>query len=157
AAPRTRSHAHAGLPAGAPPARRVDRSPESRAQVSPQKLEARELALLRMELRGEDVVLLHGRAELDIAVTRAQRAGRGMRRDDVIGVHEVVPLTAGSHLIPSHVWNFQAGIGRKTDHAAGQEAEPATRSLLLAFLEQNLQPQANAEIRLSAANVLANH
>src|SRR5258706_718319 len=127
--------------------------------------EADLLALLRMELAGEQMV---GR---DAGDERAGigRRGRGQRLilgHDVIGVDEidvVAPGDAGEkrrifflfHAVPAHVRHLEAVVRAKRHHPAGKNIQSLLRPELLALAEQELEAEADAEKRLFALHDFA--
>ena len=59
-----------------------------------------------------------------------------------------------SHLIPAHVW-YAVALGQvEPHHLARQYAEPLMPAVLIAHVEEQLQPQTNAEERFARINGL---
>src|SRR5262249_23709772 len=127
-----------------------------------QNAQADALALLRMELTGKQVVARYRGDELAAVVGDGRNQGR-VGRLDVVRVHEVDerPVVdsgerrrrvAFADLIPPHVRNAELRVvGLAKAHTApAQYAEALHRTKLLALLEEQLQPETDAEKRRAA-------
>ena len=114
-----------------------------------------------MELTGEHVLPGDRRREFHAVLGRGD-GQTGIRRRHVVGMHEVDvrvvadPFELGdsaadAQTVPSHLRDLEAlerGAAEAHDFAR-QDAESADRAELLALLEEQLQPEANAEERLA--------
>src|SRR5712692_1071385 len=116
------------------------------------------LALLRVELGGEERAPPHRRGEGDAVRARGD-AQRRIRRFGIVGVDEVevrpardaveeAQIAAVLDLIPAHVGDLEAG--RKAAHRARDHVEPLALAELLALGKQELVAQADAEERAVA-------
>src|SRR5712692_10169184 len=116
------------------------------------------LALLRVELGGEERAPPHRRSEGDAVRARGD-AQRGIRRLGIVGVDEVevrpardaveeAQIAAVLNLIPAHVGDLEAG--RKAAHRARDHVEPLALAELLALGKRELVAQPDAEERAVA-------
>src|SRR5512140_427727 len=131
-----------------------------------QDLEPDFLALLGMELAREDVGLANRSGQVN-AVLGLERDERRVGGDGVVGVHEVDVSALGDageqriaavkrELVPPDMRDFYARLSGPEPHdAAGDHAEPGARSLLLALVEQDLQAEADPQVRPAARDRLA--
>src|SRR5262249_24926749 len=65
----------------------------------------------------------------------------------------VAERRAGLDLVPTHVRHLEPGAVGEAHHTPAQEAQARARPLLLTLVEQDLQAQADAEIRPAGQNV----
>jgi hypothetical protein len=153
------------------PRRRVDRRLiaeliTTRQHEARQQLEAGGAALLGVELTREHVAGADRGAER-LAVIRRQRDHRRVVGHRVVRVHEVevrrrrhrqeqrIVLVPG-HPVPAHVRHLDRRIGgREPHHPPGQDRQPAHRAVLLALVEQDLEPQADPQVRLAGVDRVA--
>src|SRR5688572_23136155 len=118
-----------------------------------------------MEDARVQVAARHAGGELD---TVLRRRGHHVRigRLRKVRVHEVHPIAvadvrergrapADGQPIPSHVGHLQAETGGKAHHAAAEYPEPPDAGRLLAFLEEDLHADADAEERPAGSGGLA--
>src|SRR5438552_3779260 len=111
-----------------------------------------------MKLSGEEVLPAHRRAEARAAVVGFSRDAGGILGPDDVRVHKIEIFAwahpscrcsrAGLDLIPSHVWHLHPAVSRKARDSARKDAEAFARALLLAFVEQDLQPETDPEVGL---------
>src|SRR5688500_2999592 len=109
-----------------------------------------------MELTGEEIVAPHGGAEPAPVVARQSHEVRIVRpravRMDEIEMRvladagqERLSRALGPHLVPPDVRHLEVGAAKALD-APGEQTQPGDRSVLLALPEQDLQPEADAEV-----------
>src|SRR5262249_45404770 len=123
-----------------------------------QEREAHLLALLRMELGREDVVVPDGGGERRRVIGLGGDEPRVARRH-VVGVDEVSPRRfwqaaqdrrgpANAERVPAHVRHFEFRRQLKAYDFAGEEIEPLVFTVFVTLGEKQLQTQADAEKRL---------
>src|SRR4051812_33398957 len=121
-----------------------------------QQLHPRGLALLRMELRGDDVVTRHQSAERTTVLTHPRSGPVRWRIERERMVEVEVRTLAGLELaerfgefhgIPSHVRNSQGGVRGflESRHGAAYPTEAFVPTLLLAVIRHQLHADADTE------------
>src|SRR6476660_9698270 len=120
------------------------------------------LALFRVELAGHDIVLPDRRHEWNAIAggrCRQRRVGRvveiRMNKIPIRVIRDIVEeRTAPLHvnLVPSHMRNFQRRRRSKSFDLARDDVQSAVNAELLAFGEEQLHAQTDAQKRLSGLN-----
>src|SRR3989442_1141485 len=154
---------------GAQGAENVGSATASRRRVDKilQQLQTDLLALLRMKLRREHVLLPNRRGEA-LAVGRARRDDRGVNWFGKKAVHEINVAAAWNaaqnwtirsdhlDLVPADLRNLQPRFLGKTDHLAWEDSQPRGAAIeLLALLEQRLVADADSEEQPARSNEIA--
>src|SRR5258706_8953706 len=142
---------------GFPPARSL--FCESAEQLQPFRL-----ALLRMELRGEEIILPDGGTE-GVAVVGFDGDEAGVFRYHIVRVDEVEEgavsrafqnrrLALDAAAVPPHVRYLELVRQIKADAFPAQDAQPFVLAVFIAHVEEELQPQADAQERLAGGDRL---
>ena len=122
----------------------------------PQQGKSDLLAFLRVELGGNQIPPLDGTDKITVVIREA--CGQGwILRNRIVGVHEVeirIRLLSGPRRIsrvgktdpvPSHVWDLEAGFGRKAHDFTSEDPESGHSGIFMTALKQGLIADTNSK------------